>query len=227
MRSFHAMLLRGAACLLALLAMTAPARAELILDFAQKGTANTTIITATGGTSTTITNTDTAVSIDAIGAALVTPFDAFYNFSAHSTSPASTVVGISQHFSGTFSLTSLAGGLGTNYLSGTFNDIVLGNPGGTFLILGASTPPPTDVTFTSSVISSALLGEPRSLALSFTAVSPAVHLDGTTLGSGTASVSGDFSAVAVVPEPSTVVLAATGGLVVVGYRLRRRRAIAG
>ena len=66
--------------------------------------------------------------------------------------------------------------------------------------------------------------EPRSLALSFTAVSPVIHLDGTTLGSGTASVSGDFSAtVSAVPEPSTVVLAGMGGLTLLVGRWWKRR----
>ena len=77
------MIKRSLASLAMVLIVAMSAKAELILDFAQTGTANTTVITSTGGTSTTITNTNTIVSIDAIDSAIVTPFSAFYDFSAH------------------------------------------------------------------------------------------------------------------------------------------------
>ena len=222
------MSIRLALLALVAVAVAAPARAGVVLAFSQNGTGNTTTFTANGpGTATTINDTNAIVTISAIAGATVVPFTADFNLSAHSTSPVSTVLGISQHFTGTFSFTSGAGGTGTNFLSGSFNDVLLGNGGGTFLILGASTPPSTDVVFTSDVISAALLGEPRSLALAFTAVSPAVSVDNQTLNSATASVSGNFSAAAV-PEPSSLALALTGlgtaGLFAARRRRRRRAA---
>lgn len=217
------MLIRLAFLAFLAVAVVAPARAGVVLAFSQNGTGNTTTFTANGtGTATTISDTNAVVSISAIAGASVVPFNADFNLSAHSTSPVSTVLGISQHFSGTFSFTSGINGTGTNYLSGSFNDVLLGNGGGTFLVLGASTPPSTDVVFTSDVISAPLLGEPRSLALAFTAVSPTVSVDNQTLNSATASVSGNFSATAV-PEPSSFVTALVGIGAISLNAIRRRR----
>ena len=216
------MLIRLALLTLATVVMSTTADAGTILAFSQNGTANTSVFTANGaGTSTTIADTNVAVTISAIADAMIVPFNAEFNLSAHSTSPVSTVLGVSQHFSGTFSFTSGINGTGTNYLSGSFVDVLLGNNGGTFLLLGASTPPSTDVLLTSDVIAPALLGEPRSLALAFTAVTPTVAVDNQTLASATASVSGNLSAVAV-PEPSTIALALTG-LGTLGLIVARRR----
>jgi hypothetical protein len=204
-----------------IVAPLAASQAAVILTMGQTGSGNTTTSSANAaGTSTTISNTNTPIQITQIDAPAVLPINAFYNFSATSTGAASATPVPNQHYSGTFSITSLPGGLGTNYLSGTFSDIVVAND--TSAILSASTP--EAISFTSSVIPAADLGVARAVSLSFSNVTPGVlGLDNTTLPTFGAAVSGTFSA-NLVPTPEPASLALLGvGLLGLGFVAARKR----
>jgi hypothetical protein len=206
------------------LALSGPlpgAKATTILAFSQNGISNTVTGTNNNAGTTTITSSGTSVSVSGIDAAISTPFNAFLNLSATNISTAVLSAGsVTQHFQGSFSITSNANGTGTNYLSGTFTDSVFGANGGTGLTLTAAQPPGS-VTFTSGVIPDLLL--PRAISLSFTNVTPAVGITNNSLSSFSSSVSGNFSATAAVPEPATIA-AALSALPILGlYWARRRR----
>jgi hypothetical protein len=205
-----------------IVAPLAASQAAVILTMGQTGAGNTTTATANGaGTSTTISNVNTPISITQIDVpAAVLPLPAFFNFSATSVGAASTTPVPNQRFSGTFSITSGTGGTGTNYLSGTFSDIVLAND--TSAILSASTP--DAITFTSDVIALADLAPARAISLSYSNVTPGVlGLDNTTLPSFTAAESGTFSAnIAATPEPASLALLGVG-LLGLGFVVARKR----
>ena len=157
-----------------------------ILTFGQVGNANTITGTATGST-TTITANDVAITVSQIDAGFVTPLPAFLDLSLTSTGSATTVAGnIQQDYSGTFSITSGAGGTGTNYLSGALIDVAFGQNAA--FTLTASTPPVGAVTFTSDVITD--LGVPRAASLSFANVTPGLAISDGTIASFGSSISG-------------------------------------
>jgi hypothetical protein len=204
-----------------IVAPLAASQAAVILTMGQTGSANTTTAFANGvGTATAISNVNTPIQITQIDAPAVLPINAFFNFTASSTAAASTTPVPNQHFSGTFSITSGTGGTGTNYLSGTFSDIVLAND--TSAIFSASTP--DAISFTSSVIPAGDLGLARAISLSFSNVTPGVlGLDNTTLPSFTAAVSGTFSAnLVATPEPASLALMGVG-LLGLGFVAARKR----
>src|SRR5690242_21115132 len=206
-------------CTVVLLAATASA--TTILTFGQTGSTNT-ITGTTNGTTSTITGTNVAITVTQIDAGIATPFSAFLNLSATSTAPATTLSGnVTQNFSGTFSITSGAGGTGTNFLSGSFSDTVFGAASGASLTLSVSQPPDS-VSFNSNVIAAGELGLTRAISLSFANVTPGVNISNGSPGSFSSSVSGTFSAnVGRVPEPATLALLGSGLLLFVSRRHRR------
>jgi hypothetical protein len=183
-------------------ALPIAAYADVILTFGQAINGDT--ITATDdGTTTDIEGLNIPVTVTQILGPVVTPFLALLDLSAVSTGPVqSGPLGVIEPFSGNFTITSPLCGIGFNCLSGTFTGATFGFLDGASLTM-ASAQPPGSLIFTSDVITE--LNLPRGMAFSFANVTPPVHVDGTTIGAFTSSVSGTFSA-AVVPEPASVLL---------------------
>jgi hypothetical protein len=207
-----------AAGMAALLIAPLEAQADQILAFGQTSQTNDVTLTANGGgTQTTLVATDAPINITQIFGG-GTPA-AFLDINATSVGAATPLgAGFQQHFNGTFSLTSLAGDMGTNYLSGSFQDLAFGV--NTVLIVGSSNPPDV-ITLTSDVIAAGELGLPQGVAFSMSNFTPPVSLDGTTLASGTASVTGTFDAT---PVPEPISLGIIGiGIAGLGYVRRARR----
>ena len=180
--------------------------AALILTFGQSLDANDVVATANAGnTATTIVANNAPVSVTQILGGV--PTSAFFDLNLHSTDAATALgSGATQHYAGTFSVTSGINDTGTNLLSGSFSDILLGV--GPSAVLAAGSPPDI-ISFTSDLIGP--LSSPSAIALSFADVTPSFHIVGSTIASFDSSVSGTFSASpAAIPEPASFLLLGIG-----------------
>ena len=219
-------LLAGAALLVSPVFLLSHANATVILDFTSlTGTGAVFIATALGpppptppGTKTTLTSFSVPVEITSIASPIrPVPFDATFTLSATSTGPATINPSsgvIDQSYAGAFSVTSSTGLI--NYLSGTFSGLLTGL-GSDVTLAGRQS-----VSFTSNVMFPPPLNQ--AVTISTNNFIPSAAIDNMTLASGSADLTGTFSAG--VPEPSTwaMMLIGFAGLGFAGWHAARRSA---
>jgi hypothetical protein len=224
---------------LASLAMASSSNAITILQYGQTNPADFKTGTAAGG-ATTITTSSAAfpgaipVTITNVAGVILPPalsIAAFERWTGVTSTGPATVSGttILQPFTGVLSYTSAPDGTGINYLTATFTGGVFsGATGGSSASLNATDPPLLNVEFTSTyapiLAALASLGPVRfdAFSISFSNITPALGLTGTTVSSFTGQNSGTFSSNPI-PEPSGIVMAGTALLASLGFHGWRRR----
>lgn len=233
------------ACLALLLLCSSSEAQMTILTYTQANTSTPDVVTlnnnGTGSTLVTTGNADGAnVSIPILitsflgvsyAAHPIAAFETFVNVDSSGT--AYSVGGTdAQAFNGKIEITSLPGGFGANYLTASFTntDMAAGQTsvsGGnlTYAAGLSGSQPPQTLTLTSQF---APLGTPTSMSISFTNLSRSLQIYKSSLGQSgntTMQETGLFSA-AIVPEPSSFLVAGIGAFGLIGYGLRRRKALA-
>lgn len=190
-----------------------------VIQFAQTANVNTVTATENGtNTATTIAANNVVVNVTQnLGGLIGLEFFTLNATSIDSAVPVGT--GAVQHYAGNFSITSQANGGGVNLLSGSFSDAALGVGSSLTMAIGA---PPDTLNLSSDLIPASELVQPTALAFSLTNVIPPIAIVGTSLQSFTATVSGNASATAAVPEPAPVALLGVGLLGLGMVRMLKR-----
>jgi hypothetical protein len=207
----------------AMFALPAAAMASQITAFGQTSSSNT-LTAATNAMNTITTFTEKNALIDLTQLLGLGPMNnVFFNLSAASIDAAVTVgPAIIQHYSGNFCISTAADCGGTDILSGVFTDAAFGASGGTGLTVQVSDPPDT-LTLLSDLIPATKLDTPDSLNFALSALSPKLHIVGDTIAGFTASIAGNVSAVAAVPEPAALAMLGVGLIGLTAVRRTRNQ----
>jgi hypothetical protein len=221
-------------CLALLLFCSQSKGQNIILDYAQavNSTADDKTITVAANGSISIVGTDIPVVITILGG-VTGSIPAVENITANSDGPASynpTTGAISQPISGTVSFTAP----GFDYLTANFSNVTMvdtNNLTGTNKLAVAgltAAQPPQLLALSSTVLPASMLNPPVAMSLSLTltkAFTWDAKTGSITPGTYKAGETGIFQQLVAIPEPSSFLIAGIGGLGLIGYGLRRRKAM--
>jgi len=234
------------ACLASLLLGSSSKASTTVLQFSQVNAADVVTLTNDGLGNANSSTLSTAGNPIADGGPLsiavtitnflgtpglnILAYETFVNVISSGAATFNSMTGVdSQPFTGKIEFTSAPGGAGANYLTLTFGKMVFdstvsGQEGGTQATL-VSTQPPNSLVLTSDFET---FGPPTALSIGFSGLSPGLTIFNNSLGAlgaTTMQSAGTISATVIVPEPSTFAIAGLGALGMIGYGLRRRKAL--